>query len=125
MGGRLGLRWNYRRYVAMYFTVSRRCTLMEDTQVPGTEMMDEYFPAEADGFLYKLQPWFEVANSNSRTLGFSNNSWCTLNDFRDINGNRKLARYRWNYLARAAKGTANDYTNVFALIDAADSSDNA
>src|SRR5262249_12007835 len=31
---------------------------------------------------------------------------------------------RWNYLVRAANETANNYTNVFALIDAANAPDN-
>ncbi len=115
----LGLPWNYRRYVAMYFNGTRRGTLMEDTQVPGSDEINEYFPDDADGFLYKLQPWFEFASSNARSMGFSNNSWCTLNDFRDAFGNKKLARYRWNYLVRAVNESANNYTNVFALIDAA------
>jgi hypothetical protein len=120
----LGLPWNYRRYVAMYFNGTRRGTLMEDTQVPGNDMINEYFPDDADGFLYKLQPWFEFDNSNSRSMGFSNNSWCTLNNYLDVTGNKKLARYRWNYLVRAGNGTANNYTNVFALIDAANAPDN-
>jgi hypothetical protein len=121
----LGLPWNYRRYVAMYFNGTRRGTLMEDTQVPGSDMIDEYFPDDRDGFLYKLQPWFEFDTSNGRTMGFSNNSWCTLNNFLDVTGNKKLARYRWNYLVRAANQTANNYTNIFAIIDAANAPDNA
>ncbi len=115
----LGLPWNYRRYVAMYVNGTRRSTLMEDTQVPGAEMMEEYFPDDSDGFLHKLQPWFEFDNANSRTMGFSNNSWCALNKYTTTGGVKKLARYRWNYLVRAAHGTANNYTNVFALVDAA------
>src|SRR5439155_9745521 len=31
---------------------------------------------------------------------------------------KKLARYRWNWLPRAVKDSANDYTNLFALVDA-------
>ncbi|PYK96206.1 MAG: hypothetical protein DME19_20485 [Verrucomicrobia bacterium] len=122
---KLGLPYNYRRFVAMYFNGARRGTLMEDTQTPGSDMVDEYFADDNNGFLYKLQPWFEVANCNSRSMGFSNNSWCTLNDFLDFTGNKKLARFRWNYLVRAVQGSANNYTNVFALIDAANSFDPA
>jgi len=118
---KLGLPYNYRRYVAVYFNGTRRGTLMEDTQTPGSDMVNEYFPNDADGFLYKLQPWFEFANSNARSMPFSNNSWCTLNNYLDVTGNKKLARYRWNYLVRAVKESANNYTNVFDLVDAANS----
>ena len=122
---KLGLPWLYRRYVAMFVNGSRRGTLMEDTQVPGNEMINEYFPDDADGFLYKLQPWFEFNTANSQQMGFNNNSWCTLNNYPGADGNKKLARYRWNYLSRAVNGSANNYTNVFALIDAANTSDPA
>src|SRR5262245_27822073 len=89
----LRIPYNYRRFVAMYFNGSRRGTLMEDTQTPGSDMIEEYFPDDQDGSLYKLQPWFAFDSSNSRSMGFSNNSWCTLNDFLDFTGNKKLARY--------------------------------
>jgi hypothetical protein len=112
----LGLPWNYRRYVAMYVNGNRRGTLMEDTQVPNSDVIDEHFPNDTDGQLFKLQPWFEFdANGQS----FNNNSWCTLNNYTTTGGAKKLARYRWNYLARAAGTTMNDYTNVFRLTDAA------
>src|SRR4029078_7842140 len=35
------------------------------------------------------------------------------------------ARYRWNWPQRAIHGTANDFTNLFALVDVANSSPNA
>src|SRR5207248_5457752 len=41
---KLGLPWLYRRYVAMYVNGSRRGQLMEDSQVPGSEVIDEHFP---------------------------------------------------------------------------------
>ena len=58
-------------------------------------------------------------------MGFNNDSWCTLNNYLGADGKKKLARYRWNYLSRAVNGSANNYTNVFALIDAANAFDPA
>src|SRR5207244_1679556 len=118
--------WLYRRYVAMYVNGSRRGSLMEDSQVPGSEVINEHFPDDADGFLYKLQPWFEFSAANSQQMQFNNVSWCTLNNYYlGADGKKKLARYRWNYLSRAVNGSANNYTNVFALVDAANTSDPA
>src|SRR5262249_27655577 len=37
-------------------------------------------------------------------------------------GAKKRARYRWNWQGRALHGTANDYTNLYSLIDAANAS---
>ena len=116
----LGLPWNYRRFVAVYVNGRRRGTLMEDAQTPDGDVVKEYFPNDADGFLYKLQPWFEF---DAAGRNFNNNSWCTLNDFTTVDGSKMLARYRWNYLMRRTPGSSNNYTNVFALIDAANTPD--
>ncbi len=116
MARQIGLPWNYRRYVAVYVNGKRRGTLMEDAQTPDGDRVKEQFPDDADGFLYKLQPWFEF---NAGGGSFNNNSWCTLNNYNTTGGQKKLARYRWNYLSRRSPDSANNYTNVFALIDAA------
>ena len=67
----LGLPWNYRRFVAVYVNGRRRGTLMEDAQTPDGDVVKEYFPNDADGFLYKLQPWFEF---DAAGQSFNNNS---------------------------------------------------
>lgn len=118
MARKLGLPWNYRRYVAVYVNGNRRGTLMEDAQTPDADLVKEHFPADADGYLYKLQPWFEFDPVGN---GFNNISWCTLNSYTTSGGVKKLARYRWNYLNRRSPDSANNYTNVFNLIDAANS----
>jgi len=123
-----GLPYLYRRFVAMYVNGNRKAgsnagptALMEDTQRPGGELVEEFFPDEAEGRLYKLQPWFEFDDVNVTGGGaaaFSNVRWCTLMPNLSTNAH-KIARYRQNYLARSADKTANDYTNVIALINAA------
>ena len=76
----LGVPWLYRRYVAVYVNGNRRGMLMEDTQVPDSDMVKEYFPNDTDGFLYKMQPWFEFAPQLSgEDMNYDNQSWCTLN----------------------------------------------
>ncbi|MCX8154952.1 MAG: lamin tail domain-containing protein, partial [Verrucomicrobiae bacterium] len=118
----VGLPWLYRRYVAVFVNGVRRGTFMEDMQTPNGDVIEQYWPDDADGQLYKLQPWFEqndVATGESSPV--NNQSWCTLNVYLS-EGRHKLARYRHNYLTRAAKGTANDYTNVFQLVEAASQS---
>ena len=122
----LGLPWNYRRCVNMYFNGSRPGgpnQLMEDTETPGNDVVSSRFSDDADGDLYKLQPWFEVDDGTARSLGFANQEWASLTKYTTLSNGvpiHKLARYRHKYLARAVKGSANDYANVFALIDAAD-----
>jgi regulation of enolase protein 1 (concanavalin A-like superfamily) len=118
---KMDLPWNYRRFINMFVNGNRRggtTHLMEDTETPGNDVVESRWPDDPDGHLYKLQPWFEVGDGNGQSLGFGNQSWCLLVRFLS-QGQYDKARYRWNYLVRAAKGTANDYTPVFELIDAA------
>jgi hypothetical protein len=119
----LGVPWLNRRYVAVYVNGNRRGALMEDAQSPNSDMVKEYFPNDDDGFLYKMQPWFEFAPALSGdTLGFDNQSWCNLMPYTTTGGVKKTARYRWNFEMRRTPDSYNDYTNVFSLIDAANSS---
>ena len=53
-------------YVAVYVNGNRRGTLMEDTQVPDSDMVKEHFPNDTGGYLYKMQPWFEIGALPSR-----------------------------------------------------------
>ncbi len=114
----LDLPWLNRRYVAMFVNGTRRGTLMEDMQTPNNDVLEQYFPDDADGNLYKLQPYFEMNDAATGSMNFTNFSWCTLNRYTSSTGH-KLARYRVNYLTRAANGTANDYSSVYSLVEAA------
>jgi hypothetical protein len=116
----LGVPWLNRRYVVVYVNGNRRGTLMEDTQTPGSDVVKEHFPNDADGFLYKMQPWFEMAPFPSgATMSFFNYAWCNLKPFTTTGGVKKVARYRWNFEVRRTPDSASDYTNVFSLMDAA------
>ncbi|HMJ64130.1 MAG TPA: lamin tail domain-containing protein, partial [Candidatus Binatia bacterium] len=127
MARQIGLPWNYRRYVAMFVNGNRRGTLMEDTQTPGSDVIESLFPDDQDGDLFKLQPWFEFDDVNvtgGAGAGFNNKSWCVLNNYLTTGNVKKQARFRWSYLVRAADTTANNYTNAFNLVDAASTATN-
>jgi len=118
----LGVPWLSKRYVAVYVNGNRRGSLMEDTQVPGSDVVKEHFPNDTDGFLYKMQPWFEMAPfPTGATMAFDNQSWCNLVPY-TTGGVKKVARYRYNFEIRRTPDSASDFTNVFSLIDAANSS---
>ncbi|HWI58410.1 MAG TPA: CotH kinase family protein, partial [Bacillota bacterium] len=118
----LGVPWLYRHYVVVYVNGNRRGSLMEDAQTPGGDIIDEYFPNDKDGWLYKMQPWFEFGpEPQGISIPFNNNSWCNLMPYTTTGGGKKVARYRYNFLARTMPNSLSDYTNVFSLIDAASS----
>ncbi len=119
----LGVPWLNRRYVAVYVNGNRRGTLMEDAQCPDGDTVKEHWPNDPDGFLYKMQPWFEFGPFPSGdSIPFNNNAWCDLMPYTTTGGVKKTARYRYNYLIRRTPDSASDYTNVFSLVDAANSS---
>ena len=119
----LGVPWLNRRYVVVYVNGSRRGTLMEDAQCPGSDVVKEHWPNDDDGFLYKMQPWFEFAPAlSSGVMNFDNQSWCNLMPYTTTGGAKKAARYRYNFEIRRTPDSASDFTNVFSLIDAASAS---
>ncbi len=116
----LGEPWLYRHYVAVYVNGSRRGTLMEDAQTPDGDVVKEHFPNDPDGWLYKMQPWFEFGPFPSgNSIPFNNNSWCSLSAFTTTGGAKKTARYRYNWEIRRTPDSANDFSPVFSLVDAA------
>ena len=125
MARQLKIPWCYRRYYILYVNGNRHGPLMEDSQVPGGDLLSEYFPTDSNGFLYKNNAWFEFEPGfdSSRGLAFNNNSWCTLNRYTTTGTDGvvrpKIAHYRWNYWMRQSPDSASNYTNVLALVDAA------
>ena len=125
MARQLGMRWNYRRYYILYVNGSRHGPLKEDSQTPDGDMLSEYFPNDNNGFLYKNHVWFEFQPMppQGQGLSFANHGGCTLDKFtttiQGVPGQPKLARYRWNWWVRQYPDSPNNYTNVYALINAA------
>ena len=118
----LGVPWLNRRYVVVYVNGNRRLTLMEDAQVPDSDVVKEHFSKDSGGYLYKMQPWFELAPFLSGyTMGADNLSWCTLNNYTTTGGLKKAARYRFQYEMRRTADSYSDFTDVYSVIDAANS----
>jgi hypothetical protein len=118
----VGLANNYRRFIRLHVngvTETQRGSIYEDVQQPGSEVIKEWVPDDSDGQLFKIERWFEFSDTGSRLI----DPMPTLQLFTttDVNSGqriKKLARYRWNWLPRAVKNTANDFTNIFSLVDA-------
>ncbi|MGB7749565.1 MAG: lamin tail domain-containing protein [Verrucomicrobiia bacterium] len=114
--------WLYKRLVAVYVNGSRRGVLMEDTQVPDSDMVKEYFPNDTGGYMYKMQPWFEFAPFPSGSYApFNMNNWCTLNNYTTTGGAKKTACYRYNFEIRRTADSDNDFAAPYSLVNAANS----
>lgn len=110
----LGVPSLYRRYVHVFVNGTKRGLIMEDTQQPSGDLVEQYYPEDADGQLFKIEDWFEFDNAGSSFVNID----ATLQNFTTTGGQKKAARYRWNWRPRAVEVSANDFTNLYQLVDA-------
>jgi hypothetical protein len=109
----------YRRFVNFYENGTRKQNLYEDSEEPNGNYVSVWFPGDDDGDLHKIEDWFEFDDAGS---GFSSVD-ATLQRFTTTGGVLKLARYRWDWRKRAVQDSANNYTNLFELVDAVNAPD--
>jgi len=110
-----GLPNMYRRYVHLFVNGVRRGAIYDDVQQPGRDTIEEWFPGDDRGDLYKTDCWNEFDNAGNRLDPCILN---TLEKFTLPDGRANTARYRWNWRPRAVRGSANDFAPLFALVDA-------
>lgn len=110
----VGAPWMYRRLVAVYVNGIRRGKLMEDALRPNASTVeDEYFPGDTGAQFYKLQRWYQGGTTTSPYVE------CLLGKYTTTGGAFKAARYRPIYALRDSSTSMSDFTNVFALVTAA------
>jgi hypothetical protein len=109
-----GLPNMYRRYVHLRVNGLRRGTIYDDVQQPGSDTVNEWFPEDDEGTLWKTDCWNEFDNTGNRLDPCILN---TLEIFPSAGGTKKIARYRWNWRPRAVRGSANDFSDLLALVD--------
>ena len=117
----MGLPFNHRRYVRVFVNGVRRAELMEDSQKPNGDYLDEWYPNAPDGELYKLQ--FHVEAVPSGRTGEGALARALLKYSTPTNTPPETA-YRWTWNKRAVRGANNDFRSVFDLVDAFNRKDN-
>ncbi|MCX6904549.1 MAG: lamin tail domain-containing protein, partial [Verrucomicrobia bacterium] len=110
----LGIPFNYARHVNLFVNGQRRSQIYVDSQQPNGTFMDQWYPDNPGSDLYKMAIWFEMDDS---AAGFSA-AGVSMGIFNTAGGRKDLARYRWNWQKRAVADSSNNYTNLFALMDA-------
>jgi hypothetical protein len=115
IGRKIGAHYLNRRFVNFFFNGSRfnGRNVMEDAEEPNGVYSSAAVPGAEDGDLYKIEDWFEF---NDDASSFSNVD-ATLQRFTS-GGTYKLARYRWAWRKRAVSDSANNYSNLFDLVTA-------
>ena len=116
---KLGVPFDHRRYIHVVVNGVRRVAgsnaVYEDAQQPNSDLVSQFFPDDSNGDLHKIEDWFEFNDASTRVF----NSDATLLNYTTMSGQKYLARYRWNWRKRSVQGSANNYTNFFRLVDAA------
>ena len=113
MAAQLGEPFCYRRYLTLYVNGVKRGAIFEDAQQPNPDFVEQWYPGREDGDLHKIAVWFEFDDAASSFGGVGAELGVYLSE-----GKKKLARYRWNFPRRAVKDSASNYTNLFSLVDA-------
>jgi hypothetical protein len=118
----LGLPFNHRRHIRLHVngvTETQRGSIYEDAQQVNSDLIASWRPETPSGDLFKIEQWFEY-NDNG---GLTQVGPPRLENYTTTGGAKKLARYRWSWLKRAAGEGANDYRRLFNLVEAANATD--
>ena len=129
---RLGLPWMHLRHVAWVVNGNRQGLLLQDMETPNGDVVNSRFPDDKSGQLLKAMIRYEFDNVTNvgavgagvQWFGGVSHGAATLNNYVTTNVStglpeRKSAPFRWTFLPRGDRETANDYGSLFALVDAA------
>jgi hypothetical protein len=97
-------------------TDDARQAVFEAVMQPAKGFVDEWMADDTGGQFFKIDRAFEFNDSGSLTA----DPQPRLQNFTTTGGVKKREKYRWNFNYRSAT-RHNDYTNLFALVDALNS----
>jgi hypothetical protein len=108
----------HRRDVHLIVNGTRRTSatiaIYHDAHQPGGDFLDSNFPDDPDGRLIKTNTWLEFTETGGRLSGPIN----SFLPFTTTGGAFKTARYRWCWQPRSSDGDQNDFTEIFDLVRA-------
>ena len=104
---------HYIRLTVNGVTDMQRGGIFEAIIQPAGPFVKAWSPDDPDGDFYKIDRGFEFNDSG----GLIQDPMPRLQIYTTTGGQKKTARYRWNWLKRSYD-SANNYTNIFNLADA-------
>lgn len=97
-------------------TDDARQGVFEAVMQPSGSFIDEWSPNDTGGQFYKIDRAFEFNDAG----GLAADPQPRLQNYTTTGGVKKREKYRWNFQPRSGSDF-NDYTNIFALVDAVNS----
>jgi hypothetical protein len=116
---KLNLPWSHRYTIRLHVngvTDDARQATFEAVVQPAGGFVSEWVPNDSNGELFKIERAFEFNDS----AGLTADPEPQLQVFTTTGGVKKREKYRWNFMFRST-GLRDDYTNIFALVDAVNS----
>jgi hypothetical protein len=86
----------------------------EDAQEPDADFLEQWYPGNSEGDLFKLQVWRQSDHFPLPT-GYDQQQ-ASLANYTNKAGAKHLARYRWNWRKRATEERVHNYTNLYSLV---------
>jgi len=108
-------RYTVRLHINGVTDVARQATFEAVVQ-PDGDFISEWSPNDDQGDFFKIERAFEFTDSET----LSADPEPRLQNFTTTGGVKKREKYRWNFMFRST-GRRDDYTNIFALVDAVNS----
>jgi regulation of enolase protein 1 (concanavalin A-like superfamily) len=110
----LDVPFSHQTYLYVFLNGVRRGLVYTDSQHIDSDYVRSWWPDDDRGELFKIDDWFEFNDSVQREFNVD----ATLHNFTTTGGVKKQARYRWNWNKRSNRGLDDDYSSLFALVDA-------
>jgi hypothetical protein len=108
-------RYTIRLHINGVTDTARQATFEAVVQPDGS-FISEWMPNDDQGEFFKIERAFEFTDAHT----LSADPEPRLQNFTTTGGVKKREKYRWNFMFRST-GRRDDYTNIFALVDAVNS----
>ena len=131
----IGVQYNHRRYMHVFVNGTHRsrsgnrpgALIFEDSQQPNGDIIEQWFPDDTDGDLYKIEDWFEFPDDGDNFVGNNDADLIrrTISTYASPTSQPETAfqtsayRFMWRRRAVGAGESANDYSSFFAMLNAA------
>ena len=129
MADQLNQPHNYRRYHHLVINGVDRGAgrIFEDAQQPNRDFVEQWYPEDSDGELYKVEDWFEFSDGFTRFNldGELEPVWTTNLMTTPAERELKLERYRWWFMKRAVRDSAHNYSQLLHLVRAVNTTNQA